>query len=321
MEKRIDVKNLLMNYKDKIINAEKIIFKLADIKDSNKDVYNITAPFKISNQEYIAGRVESRDGHDSKIMFFIKEGSVYIVDEKAPILDLEDPFITVIENVIILGGVEVNSEKVYRTVFFRGNDIYNLKRFKEGPVGMKDIRLILLPDKRISIFTRPQGEIGKRGRIGFMTVNSIEDFSKLSDSDFYSAKLLPDVFDDNEWLGVNAVFILKNNTLGVLGHIACFSEKENINRNYYPITFNFDPVSNDFSGMKIIASRNLLPPGESKREDLANVIFPGGLVRNSDGTASLYVGAGDAEAYKITIIDPLLEYEHELEVPCVEVKN
>ena len=40
---------------------------------------------------------------------------------------------------------------------------------------MKDIRLILLSDNRIGVFTRPQGKIGGRGRIGFMIVNSLKE--------------------------------------------------------------------------------------------------------------------------------------------------
>jgi len=39
------------------------------------------------------------------------------------------------------------------------------------------------------------------------------------------------------------------------------------------------------------------------------VIFPGGIERNSDKTATLFVGLSDAEAYSITIEDPFLEYE------------
>lgn len=303
MAEKINIKILLKNYKKTLINSKKLNFEI-----KNKDFYNITAPFVINDKEYILGRVESRKKQDSRIMFFIKSKDKYILDKKAPVLKLEDPFINFIGEEIIVGGVDISSKKFYRTVFFKGKDIYSLKKFKQGPKGMKDIRLVLLSDKRIGIFTRPQGKIGGRGRIGFMIVNSIKEFSKLSEKDFYSAELLAEVFEKNEWLGVNSVYVLKNNKLGVLGHIAGFSE--NMKRNYYPISFNFDYSSNYFSDMKIIITRNELPKGESKREDLINVLFPGGLIRNSDGTAKLYVGAGDAEAYEILIKDPFLEHEN-----------
>jgi len=301
MPKHIDIKFLLRNYRPSVISAKKLTLDV----EMDKDVYNITAPFLMFGKDYIAGRVEAREGHDSKVMFFVKSRDKYIVDKKAPIFNLEDPFITFINKEIIFGGVEVNSKKIYRTIFFRGKNIYHLKKFKEGPKGMKDIRLILLSDKRIGVFTRPQGKIGGRGRIGFMIVNTIKKFSKLLEEDFYSARLIPDLFNKNEWLGVNAVYTMKNKSLGIIGHIAGFSK--NLKRNYYAISFNFNYLLNNFSNMKIIATRDELPKGESKIPELRNVLFAGGLIRNKNGTAKLYVGAGDAEAYEILIKDPFIE--------------
>ena len=300
MSEIINIKYLIKSYEKSIISSKKLIFEI------NSDVYNITAPFLSLGKEYIAGRVEQRNSKDSKIMFFLKSINKYVVDKKAPIFNLEDPFIISINNEIIFGGVKVSSKNVYRTILFKGKDIYNLKRFKQGPKNMKDIRLFSLTDGRIGVFTRPQGKIGGRGRIGFMIINSLKEFSRLSEKDFYSAKLIPGKFDKNEWLGVNAVYILKNNTLGVIGHIACFSK--DMKKHYYPISFNFDS-SNNFSGMKIIAVRKELPLGESKSPELNNILFPGGLIRNKNRTAKLYAGAGDAEAYEILIKDPFLEYE------------
>ena len=99
----------------------------------------------------------------------------------------------------------------------------------------------------------------------------------------------------------------KNGNLGILGHIAYISDGSE--KNYYPITFQFNPVTEEVSGIKIIARREDLPEGASKNQALENVLFPGGLIRIGDGTAKLYVGAGDAESYEITIKDPFLEYE------------
>ena len=41
-----------------------------------------------------------------------------------------------------------------------------------GPPKMKDIRFLQLLDGRILVLTRPQGERGGRGRIGFCVVDS-----------------------------------------------------------------------------------------------------------------------------------------------------
>jgi len=45
-------------------------------------------------------------------------------------------------------------------------------------------------------------------------------------------------------------------------------------------------------------------PGESKRPDLMDVVFSGGLVRDGQGKARLYAGISDAEAQVMTIDDP-----------------
>lgn len=316
----ISVEHLLSKYdRNSVLSVKRLDFKGVD-----KDVYNITSPFEINGMQYIAGRVESRESEtDSKVMFFLKSGDRWFLDEKAPVFDLQDPFISFVDDEIIFGGVEIKLEmesSVYRTIFFRGKTIYSLKKFAEGPYGMKDIRLILLPSEisveisselnsklpGVGIFTRPQGKIGGRGRIGFMKIDAIDDFDKLKGEDYYSARLLEDFFMEEEWLGVNAIYKLKNGKLGILGQIACFTGNQ---KNYYPIVFVFDHKTHGFSNMKIIATRNELPEGKAKIPELKNVLFPGGLIRLSDGTATLYVGAGDAEAYKITIKDPFIEYE------------
>ena len=256
-------------------------------------------------------------------MFFINKNDQWELDEKAPIFDLQDPFISFLKDEIIFGGVEIRIENnliSYRTIFFKGKNIYDLKKFAEGPEGMKDIRLSQLPSQiseeissevsseipGLGIFTRPQGKIGGRGRIGFMKIDSLDHFEKLKHEEYYSAKLISDFFLEEEWLGVNAIYQLKNGKLGILGHIACFS---NLEKHYYPIVFSFDHKTNSFSKIKIIATRKDLGEGKSKRPDLKYVLFSGGLVRLNDGTAKLYAGAGDAEAYEITMTDPFLEYE------------
>ena len=56
--------------------------------------------------------------------------------------------------------------------------------------------------------------------------------------------------------------------------------------------------------MKIIAMRCNFQDGPSKRPDLEDVIFSGGLVRLEGGKARLYCGVSDAEGHMITIDDP-----------------
>lgn len=303
----ISVNNLILSYSNKnIISSAKFSFKGIQ----GKDVYNITSPFLFNGAFYIAARVESRNSEiDSKVMFFKKENNNdWVLDSIAPILNLQDPFISIINSELILGGVEIShSQNIisYKTVFFKGDTIYNLQKFAEGPQGMKDIRLTQL-NNSIGIFTRPQGLIGGRGRIGFFTISSIESLKNLTDKDYLSATIITDFLPQEEWIGSNAIYPLTNGQLAILGHIANFSE--NSQKNYYPISFCFNPSTKEISKMKILARREDLPQGESKRPDLKNILFSGGLARQNDGTAKLYLGASDAESYEITIPDPFIDY-------------
>ena len=93
---------------------------------------------------------------------------------------------------------------------------------------MKDLRLVELQDGSIGVFTRPQGEKGGRGKIGFTRVASLEE---LSIDQINKAPLLEGQFVDEEWGGCNEIHLLPNGILGVLGHIACFDEQGD--RHYY----------------------------------------------------------------------------------------
>jgi hypothetical protein len=71
----------------------------------------------------------------------------------------------------------------------------------------------------------------------------------------------------------------------------------------------YDPETEKYSEMKMIASRDLFSPGVAKRPDLEDVVFSGGLKREGNGKAVLYAGIGDAEAHWLEIDDPFTEWE------------
>ena len=300
---------LLKEYelKNNKINAEKINFKGVN----NYDVYNITSSFINEKEKIIAGRVEKRDSEDSKVLFFKKSKNDWLYDKSLKEFQLQDPFITQINSELIFGGVEIikdrESENIisWKTNFYRGSSVNELRLFAEGPKGMKDIRLVELPDGKIGVFTRPQGEVGGRGTIGFNIINNL---NKLNKETINNATLLDSQFEKEEWGGVNEVHVLRNEKLGVLGHIASFDKDGN--RHYYPMTFAFDFKKQEFSDIKIIAQRSDLPSGPAKRDDLEDVLFSGGLIRKNHDKAELYLGVSDVEAYKLEISDPFIEYEN-----------
>lgn len=287
-------------------NPEKVIFSGI----GNKDVYNITAPFEDEGQLVIAGRVESRDSEHSQVFFFVKQNNEWVPRVGAPVFELQDPFFTKIAGELVLGGVQIFPHPTkegalgWRTVFYKGPSISCLQEFAKGPDDMKDLRLIELMDGRIGVLTRPQGEKGGRGKIGWTRIPSLSD---LTFDVINEAPLLGGQFIDEQWGGANEAHLLTNGLVGVLGHIASFDQEGN--RHYYPMVFALNPETGEFSDIKLIATRSHFLPGPAKRPDLEDVVFSGGIVRNADGTAIFYAGISDAEAQRITITDPFLQYE------------
>lgn len=279
-----------------------------------RDVYNICAPFMDYGEPVIAGRVEDRDKESSEVMFFVQRKGEWVPRNGAPVFALQDPFFTFIQGELIFGGVEVYFDSddphyvtSWRTVFYRGHSINELEPFAKGPLTMKDIRLVELIGGRIGVFTRPMMVDGARALIGFVEIGALEELTEEIISD---ARLLHHQFLPEEWGGANEAHLLSNGMIGVLGHVARM-EDNNI-RHYYPMSFAYDPALHRYTPIKIIATRSMFPDGPAKRPDLEDVLFSGGIVRNNNGTASLYTGVSDAEAHVIVIPDPFLEYEKQV---------
>lgn len=287
-------------------NSSKKIDFVLDAND-NRDIYNITAPFSWKGETIIAGRVEARDSEDSEVLFFRETDKGYVPVKEYKSLRLQDPFVTTIRDQLVIGGVEIfpDPEKPeslsYRTIFYKGKALDQLERFTEGPDRMKDIRLLELPDGRILTAVRPQGEIGGRGKIGFIILSGLD---KLTKETIDQAQILEDQFVPEEWGGCNEMHLLENGKVGVLSHIASFDEAGD--RHYYSTCFQYDPATGEHTPMKMIAERRDFQPGAAKRPDLTDVIFSGGLVRKEGKKAVLYCGVSDAEAHCITIDDPFL---------------
>ncbi len=303
--------NLLLefNFKNVRDHSSQIQFDLGE--NDSRDIYNISAPFTWCGETLIAGRVEARDSEHSEVIFFIEDNKKWKPRNGYPVLNLQDPFVTQIGKELVVGGVEIYDDPIkpgylaYRTVFLKGESIDKLERFVKGPEKMKDIRLLQLEENKILVFTRPQGEIGGRGTIGYTVINSLEE---LTQEAIQKATLLDRQFIKEEWGGANELHKLKNGLVGVLAHIAKFDEEGN--RHYYSSVFVFDPATGDYTPMRLIAIRDNFEKGAYKRKDLIDVIFSGGLVRDESGKAILYCGVSDAEAHRITIDDPFIEYEN-----------
>lgn len=289
------------------IESHILEFGLSD----GRDIYNITAPFHFDGRMLLLGRVEKRESELSEIVIFEKGASRKWIPcfRHSMLQGLQDPCITRAGDDLILGGVRfpvqmANGSNGYIMDFYRGRSLKDLRHFLSGPPGMKDIRFKQLVDGRVAIFSRPQGAIGGRGQIGFTIAPSWE---AISSDTIANAPVFTDQWPREEWGGVNEVHHLANGQLGLLGHIACFDPSGD--RHYYPMVFSLDLNTRKPSPIQIIARRSFFPPGPSKRQDIVDVVFSGGLVRNPDGTADLYAGTSDAAAAVIKLPDPFLRLE------------
>lgn len=271
----------------------------------DRDVYNITAPFQYQDQTVIAGRVEPRDKELSEIMLFCESssGEWLPMNGAQTFPGLQDPCVTRISDKLLLGGVrfpvEIGADELaWQMEFYLEGANGQFERIFTGPGKMKDIRFAQLPDDQILILTRPQGDKGGRGKIGFVVVDHLAD---LHPGTIENAPLF-DLCPAEQWVGGNEIHPLENGLVGVLGHIANFDPKGN--RHYYAMSFCFDPTSGEHSPCEIIGRRDDFPSGEAKRPDLVDVIFSGGLLRLPKGRAKLYAGLSDAEAGWLELEDP-----------------
>jgi Protein of unknown function (DUF1861) len=276
-----------------------------------RDVYNITAPFHFNGKLLLIGRVEKRETEFSKIVIFEKTSSNMWTPcfTHSAFLGLQDPCVTWAGDELVVGGVRFPvpmEQGGYGCMmdFYRGSSLEGLRHFLSGPRGMKDIRFKQLADGCVAIFSRPQGVVGGRGEIGFTIAPSWDVITAemIAGAPLFKGQLLKE-----EWGGANEVHLLANGCLGVLGHISCFDDQAN--RHYYPMAFAVDPRTRQPSPIRIIARRSFFPPGSSKRPDLADVVFSGGIVRNNDGTATLYAGTSDTAAGTVKLPDPFLQFE------------
>ncbi len=291
----------------KILRSDRLAF----VYREGYDVYNISAPFRDENGTYIAARVDRRRSERSKVVIFAQKDNAYEpVSPRIVFHAFQDPFVTRIGDELVLGGVQVETDPLrprrivnWRTLFYRGKDVRRLTLFAMGPNRMKDIRLVSLQDGRIGVFTRPQGGKAGMGKIGYTTLGSLDE---LCEESILRARIVSSLFLRGEWGGVNDIHPLGNGLLGIVGHIACMNGKKE--KHYFSSAFAFRPETREHTPLKIIAARADLPDGPAKAGHLRDILFPGGLVTQGS-RAWLYAGVSDAEAQRVEIENPFLEYE------------
>lgn len=270
---------------------------------NGKTAYNPTVPIQHKGKKYLGIRVESFNSEtDTKVLFAEEKENKLKIDYSIKSLKLQDPSYVKIKKYTLILGVNVwkQNEKIeWKQDIYIGDDIENLEYFCCGPVSMKDIRLVDLKD-RIGVFTRPQGVIGGKGKIGYFEIGTIDELKKMPEQDWYKAQLIENLFSKEEWGGVNQAIRISNNEINIIGHIAhqSINEKNELTKHYNAMNFKFNLITKEFTNFKIIAKRNVFPASLSKRSpELNDIIFPAGI----DNSNNLYCGISDYCIGKIKI--------------------
>jgi hypothetical protein len=278
------------------------------------DVYNPSIPFSWKGRQYLFGRIERRgDWARSWARLFERSGEDdYTLVPDSMIYPLEDPYIAIIGDELVLGGTHVRNKQgkldTYYGYFYRGTDLNDLVYFTTGPDEMKDIRLVGLQDGRVGVFSRPRNpeiikKFGAESQIGFAVIDRLED---LTAEVIENAPYIPDLFAPGEWGGCNQAYLLPDGRIGVIGHMAFRTpQPESFPLlTYVNSAFVFDPRTHTAGKVEIIGTRPCYPTGPAKKPELVDCAFTAGLVLRADGRADLYSGIGDCEVGRIVIDNP-----------------
>ncbi|MCM3042133.1 DUF1861 family protein [Paenibacillus motobuensis] len=282
------------------------------------DVYNVSIPFQWKGREYIFGRMERRsEWARSWVRLYEKTGKdQWTLVPDSMIYPLEDPYITLIGNTLVMGGTHVryqqNSVDTYFGYFYKGTEIDDLHYFTTGPEYMKDIRLVEMDGGRIGVFSRPRSEeirrtFGSESMIGFTVINSLDE---LTMEVVENAPYIYGLFEQNEWGGCNQAYYLDSGNIGVIGHICYKTTEEDggMKQVYMNFSFVLDVAHHVAMDQKIIGTRTCYPDGPAKKPELTDCAFSSGIVMREDGKCDLYSGIGDTEAGRIVIDYPFAGY-------------
>ncbi|CCW63546.1 unnamed protein product [Phytomonas sp. EM1] len=285
----------------KIYNKTLLTFKGVD----GEDVYNCSVPFIYKGKRHLFGRVEKRaEWANSYVRLFVETGrDEYTLVPNQMIWQLEDPYVSNINGEMIMGGTHVRKigGKVfnYYCDFFRGAP-EDLNYYTCGPDNMKDIRVVMLANRRIGVFSRPK--TATHAYIGFAIVDSIEDLKAKT-----VEEALPlNVIHTGAWGGVNQAYLLTSDKVGCIGHYSYIDQDENGAQLTIYVNYSFvmDPYTREVEDAKIIGTKGCYPPCPAKTPKLVDCAFTSGIVMLDNGKCDLYSGLGDAYVGRITIDYP-----------------
>ncbi len=292
----------------------------------DRDAYN-PALYESGTTRIMAFRCEERRSHDRldrtyhPMIYFARpqSDSVWKVDDKIKPFDmLEDPFIFYVEEEgaqkVVLGGVRYRNQHekaVPQTEYYKGDSLRTLDYVSFAVVhGMKDVRLVQLPNNKFLICRRPKGKKYLRGRITLHMLDSLDQLVDIDKLDLPTLAVLDSGADALDWVGVNDMQILKDHNghvwIGLLGHVSLESDHQ---LHYAACTYKIklemlNNVDEHSITPRIIATRACFENGPVKTDEIKDILFPGRLEHLHDYHYRLWTGLSDTRIGYIDIEDP-----------------
>lgn len=301
----------------------------------NKDYYN-PALCALGDSKILAFRMEDRESsiitpekYHPEIAFAapLDDRHWRLLERPAPIAMLEDPtFLRVRrDNVahVVLGGVRVqitDSGFIANTEFYTGPNMESLSPQPFAVIkGMKDVRLLELPDGRLLLSKRPTGGEYEAGKI---TLHVLDNISQLSQVDTLNLRTYA-VLDSGyaaDWVGTNSMYLLPDVHgdlwVGLLGHLGLRDVDDG--KHYAVTTYKIrleDLLDSKVHHImpRVIATRACFEDGPWKTPDLGDVVFPGSLDPLGHETYRLWAGLSDARIGTVVVDNPfgLRQLEHQ----------
>lgn len=294
---------------------ESVILKFYGVEGFT--VYNCSIPFKYRGDTYIYGRVEKfEEWMRSWIRLFKQTGiDEYTLANDSMVYQLEDPYIAIINDMLVMGGthIKLNCGELdnFFGYFYKGTNLENMYYFTSGPDKMKDIRFVQLDDK-IGVFSRPRGKhvekkYGSGSVMGFDIVDSLDE---LTSQVIENAPAISNMFAKDEWGGCNQAYQLDSGMIGIIGHKSYnYIDEDNIKQLCYTnVSFVMNPNTRTILDERIIAVRSSFKDAPAKKPNLKDCAFASGIVMRDDGKVDLYSGIGDCEEGRIIIDYPFEGY-------------
>ena len=292
----------------------------------NRDYYNPSL-CTLGNSKILAFRMEDRDSsilapdkYHPVIAFAaqLTERRWRLLERPAPLDMLEDPTFLRIrkDNIVhvVLGGVRVEvsgNSYIPNTEFYTGPDMESLGSQPFAVIkGMKDVRLLELPDGRLLLSRRPIGGEYREGRITLHILDGMDQLSKVNSTDLRTYAVLDSGYP-NDWVGANSLYLIPDSSgelwIGLLGHLGL--NDGDYGKHYAVTAYKIrlkDLLDSKVHHImpRIIATRACFEDGPWKTSELGDVVFPGSLDPLGHEQYRLWAGLSDARIGTVIVDNP-----------------